>query len=127
MSGGGRWCAAGGLVAFVVEDNMDKVSRMLVRNSCQTAEIEQQRTVAIEGDNLSLGQSQSQTECQGRGESEVLQMIITRVRSQGLPLVTYGTEIRYHQFFAEVRYNRLQTIVSFHRATSTLVCLGRWP
>src|SRR5262245_65676590 len=74
-----------------------------------------------------MRQRQSQTERHGRGESEVLQMVIARVRSQGLPFVTDSAEVRDHQFFAEVRRNRSKTIVSFHRTTSTLVCLGRWP
>src|SRR5262245_65578155 len=104
---------------------MNKSPRVLVCNGCQAAEIKQQRAVPIKSHNLAVGQRQGQTQRHGRGEPEVLQVIITRVRSQGLPFVTYGTEVCDHQFFAEVRYNRLQTIVSFYRTTSMLVCLGR--
>src|SRR5918992_3605061 len=54
-------------------------------------------------------------------------MIITRMRSQSLPFVPHGAEIRDHQFFAELRRDCSETIVSFHSATSRLVCLGQWP
>src|SRR4030095_6307312 len=74
-----------------------------------------------------MRQRQSQTERHGRGESEVLKMVLARWRSQALPFVTYSTQVRDHQFVAEVRRNRSKTIVSFHRTTSTLVCLGQWP
>src|SRR5690348_18464176 len=72
-----------------------------------------------------MRQRQSQPERHGRGEAEVLQVVIARVRPQRLPFMAHRAEIRNHQFFTAVRRDRFKTIVSFHRTTSMLVCSGR--
>src|ERR1044071_4404461 len=75
-----------------------------------------------------MGQRQSQPKRHGRGEAEVLQVVIARVRPQRLPFMANRAEIRNHQFFTELRRDRFETIVSFHRTTLKLVCSGqlRW-
>src|SRR5918992_1043939 len=94
---------------------------MLIRHGCQAAEIKQQRPVAIESDDLAVRQRQSQAECHRRGESKVLEMVIAGMWSQRLPFMAYGAEVRDHKFVAEVRRNRLKTIVSFHRLPKSLL------
>ena len=47
-------------------------------------------------------------------------MVIAGMWPKCLPFVTYSTEVRNHKFFAEVRRNRLKTIISFHRLPQSL-------
>src|SRR5205823_14971403 len=79
---GRRWCSSGGLIAFVVEEQMNKGGRILLCYGRQAAKIHEKGAIAVGGDNFAVRQREREPRGNRRNQTQgpCFQIAIARPR-----------------------------------------------